>query len=144
MARISPREIPTVLPSREVKVSFEGTKAFESELLAAGDGFSSLIFFGGPSSFSICSPVTASSAANPAPAVFPHRSQNRGKSSASTSSIASRPSLERRSRYPCPRKEIDASRSKTRNGILARSRRRAKRREATISQNLPVFWFGRS
>lgn len=119
--RMSPREIPTIFPSRDVRDSV--TIFVVPSLL----GFGCSSFRG---SAVIVEPVIASRAAKPLPPVLPHASQNFWKPSGPrTDSMASSPSEERRSRYPCPRKVNEASRSKIRKGMEERRRDCASKRE---------------
>lgn len=107
--RISPLDIPTIFPSRDDKASFVSF-------------LSSLAFTGGGIVSGITSPVVAFIAANPPPPVLPQTSQNFAHfSGPRTDSMASKPSLDSRSRYPCARNEIELSLSKIWKGIEARS-----------------------
>ena len=86
---MSPRAMPTILPSRDERDSWAGLGFW---LLA---GLESNFGIDPVSSFV---PVLASSEAKPPPPVLPHLSQNRGKfSGPRTASMASNPSGERRS-----------------------------------------------
>lgn len=117
--RISPLEMPTTFPSRELSVS--RGPAFRAESLSS---------LAGAAGGEIFSAVIASIWANPLPPVLLHLSQKIWKPSGPrTSSMASSPSAERRRRYPWARKVNEASRSKMRKGMPERSRDRASKRE---------------
>ena len=125
--RISPLEIPTILPSRDERAS------------GGGFGLSSPVFSGASETLE---PVVASIAASPLPPVFPHLSQNLGNSSGPrTHSMELKPSEESRSRYPCARKESELSRSKMRKGMEARRRDRPSKRDARPAPEMMIgFW----
>ena len=107
--RISPLEIPTVFPPRDVRDGLS-PPALSSLPLCVVGGTS------GPRSRIDTFHLTASGLCRICPRTFESRLVPR------TDSMASKPSEERRNLYPCARKEIDASCSKTRKGMEARSR----------------------